>query len=279
MRLYNRLERYIPGFGRMCWYTNNRLAMIESLIRYYTRTSSLPMVWELAHPLRLLVRDPMDMWIAQECLLERVYEQAGVSLQNGWNILDIGGGIGDFALLAATTCPDSQIISCEPYQESFLLLQRNLALNGVTNVITRQVAIADVCGQAELFAHGQSSVYGSTAHAGERGMQVPVQGLDTLLDSHGWNHCDFAKMDCEGGEYAIVLGSSDMTLRRVWRWCLEYHNTNEQTHEDLARRFAECGFRVRHVASSIHPHTGYMYAQQPTCHLQWRVDSAAIPVV
>src|SRR5712692_6064311 len=86
-----------------------------------------PTVVELRHPaLRFHVRGLMDLWIIKETCLDRDYETIGEELQDGWIVLDIGAGLGDFAVYAAKSRPHSRIFAYEPFPESYELLQQNL---------------------------------------------------------------------------------------------------------------------------------------------------------
>ena len=61
--------------------------------------------------------------------------------------MDVGANIGFLTLLSAVlTGPTGRVLAFEPFGESFALLERNIALNGVTNVVARRLAIGGVAG-------------------------------------------------------------------------------------------------------------------------------------
>jgi FkbM family methyltransferase len=74
----------------------------------------------------------MDIWSIKETFLDRFYERFGARIEDGWTVVDIGGGIGDYTLFAAAATPHGRVFAFEPYPQSFALLQQNLAANGVT---------------------------------------------------------------------------------------------------------------------------------------------------
>ena len=84
--------------------------------------------------LKLKARGIMDIWSIKETFLDRFYERFGVRIEDGWTIVDIGGGIGDYTLFAAAAAPHGKVFAFEPFPESFALLQENLAANDAANV-------------------------------------------------------------------------------------------------------------------------------------------------
>ena len=48
--------------------------------------------------------------------------------------------------------------------------------------------------------------------------------------------CDFLKMDCEGAEYDMLLHLDEVSLKRIRRICLEYHEfVTPYSHTDLEK--------------------------------------------
>jgi Met-10+ like-protein len=78
---------------------------------------------------RFVVRTLMDLWIIKETCLDREYERIGPSIVDGWTVLDIGAGLGDFCVHVARRFPRSKVIGFEPFLPSFNLLQRNITMN------------------------------------------------------------------------------------------------------------------------------------------------------
>ncbi len=66
----------------------------------------------------------MDVWSVKETFVDRFYERYGAPVGEGWTVMDIGGGIGDFSIFAAYDKPSNQIYAFEPYPGSFTLLRR-----------------------------------------------------------------------------------------------------------------------------------------------------------
>ena len=67
-------------------------------------------------------------------------------LQDGWTIIDIGAGLGDFTAYAAQRSPRGRVLAYEPFPESFALLQQNLKLNDTCTMSKYEpYAVAAMC--------------------------------------------------------------------------------------------------------------------------------------
>jgi FkbM family methyltransferase len=215
---------------------------------------------------RFRVRTPMDIWIIKETCLDQDYEKASVALRDGWTIVDIGAGLGDFAIHAAGGRPHANVYAYEPFPESFYLMQQNVELNGLTNIRMFPEAVGSGVSEATLFLDAPEAVQLSTVsnadHARvQKRVEVPSTTLDRILDDHDLHSCDFLKIDCEGAEYEILFSTSDRSLQKIKHVCLEYHDgVTQYSHEDLAAFFHSKNFQVRLQANRVHPHLGLLYA-------------------
>jgi FkbM family methyltransferase len=216
---------------------------------------------------RLWTRGVMDIWSAKETFLDRFYERFGIPVQDGWTIIDIGGGIGDYTIFAAKAFPRNRVFAFEPTPNSFALLQENLRLNGVQNVQAFQEAIWSQPGQLVMDAAvgepGQfiSRKVDRPRQNGE--MVVPSVSLDQVFARLDMPSCDLMKMDCEGAEYPILFNASPESLRSIRRLVMEYHdNVSEYTHRDLAKFLADQGFSVKVQPNYVHSYLGYLYAER-----------------
>jgi hypothetical protein len=65
--------------------------------------------------------------------------------------------------------------------------------------------------------------------------------FQSLLEYTGLEEVDVVKLDCEGSEYDILLGTPDSVLKRVRKYIIEYHNGPDV----LMRRLDDLGYKVR----------------------------------
>lgn len=231
-----------------------------------------PLIIELRPTgVRLKVRSRMDVWIIKETCLDGDYERHGTLIQPGWTVIDIGAALGDFAVCVARRHPDSRVYAFEPSPESYVLLGENLARNGVTNVTTFQQAVGAQAGPMRLNMAAGAAVKYSTASGGATqgaatggDMMVEVEGvtLDGVFATLGLDRCDFLKMDCEGGEYDILMHASAATLGKIRHICLEYHDgVTEYSHQDLMTVLRAHGFTVTAAPNPAHRAIGFLYAR------------------
>ena len=214
--------------------------------------------------LRFRVRGAMDVWSIKETFLDRFYETCGFTIQPGWNVIDIGAGVGDYTLYAASQ-PNVRVFAFEPYLASFALAQENLGLNAITNAQVFNEAIGATSGKLTLdLTGGEPLQFQSRLENDGRvknGLSVNALSLFDALTRLGLESCDLLKLDCEGAEYAILFGTPQPVLQRIRHIVMEYHDDVVQhNHEDLARFLREHGFQVDTFPNPVHSQLGYLRA-------------------
>ena len=215
--------------------------------------------------LQFRVRGAMDVWSIKETFLDRFYEKYGFTIQPGWNIIDIGAGIGDYTLYVATAQPDSKVFAFEPYPGSFVLMQENLRSNAVTNVQVFDRAIDAESGKLILDLTGgeplqfQSQLKEVPDHG--KSLTVEALSLADALKKLELDSCDLLKLDCERAEYSILLSTPPSVLERIQRIVMEYHdNMTPYRHGELTSFLSERGFQVETFPNPVHSHLGYLRA-------------------
>ena len=218
--------------------------------------------------LSVKVRSLMDVWIVKETYLDKDYEVHGVKIEDGWQVIDIGAGLGDFVLSVANGRPNCKIWAFEPFPESFGLLQENIALNQIENVHAIQKAVSSKLGTMKMFLTGAavqhivSNEHSSDSAANAQSIEVESESINDLFSAAGIAHCNFLKMDCEGGEFDILLNATPRTLAKIHHICLEYHNNATSfTHVDLEEFLKSRGFSVRTEKNPVHDYLGFLYAK------------------
>lgn len=206
----------------------------------------------------------MDAWVIKETILDRQYEQAGVPLQDGWTVVDIGAALGDYAVWAARQIPYGRLIAAEPFPKSVEVMRRNLRANQVNNVEIFEGAVSASNGVTSLKVVGKI-VQNSTASAANEGTPLTVEtlSLEGLLNKFLIHSCDYLKMDCEGGEYDILFSASSETLSKVHRICMEVHDGMTQYDRSHMIKFLEDnGFETRLTLNPVHDELAYLYAEK-----------------
>jgi FkbM family methyltransferase len=265
MRLLRKYSYYLWSVFELLWGIENPIQIVKiflNLIQPGLRTIRLR-----RQNLQFRVRGAMDVWSVKETFLDRFYEKYGFAIQPGWNIIDVGAGIGEYTLYAALAQPGIHLFSFEPYTESFVLMQENLAINAVTNVQVFNEAIGAATGELILdLAGGEPLQFQShpdkTARIGN-GVTVNSLSLADALAKLNLESCDLLKLDCEGAEYPILFSAPQTVLDRIQRIVMEYHdNLTHYTHADLAAFLQARGFEVETFPNPVHSHLGYLRAQR-----------------
>jgi FkbM family methyltransferase len=233
------------------------------------KPNGYPLIKLRSSGLRFRTRSAMDVWAIKETQLDHFYERCGFPLEDGWTVIDIGGGVGDFTIRAAHNYPASRVFAFEPTPSSYALLQENLKMNKVSNVQAFPAAVWSCDGEVEIDTGlGEPVQFTSQARLGEEPVSsgkvvVPGYSLESVFTMTGAETCDLMKLDCEGAEYEILFKAPENVLRRIQRIVMEYHdNAGPYTHRDMAIYLSEKGYRVSVYPNTVHPYLGYLSAER-----------------
>jgi FkbM family methyltransferase len=159
-------------------------------------------------------------------------------------IVDIGGHVGTFACRITQLHPKASVLSCEPSAGTAGYLRRNAENNGVADRVTViERAIAATTGRAVFHDNGGGSGLNGLAAAGHTAgpaTEVETMAFDDLV-ARAPAAIDVVKIDCEGGEYDLVLGSSPQSWDTVQRVVIEFHPVDGHGWPELHDFFAGVG--------------------------------------
>ena len=123
----------------------------------------------------------------------------------GKTFADIGANAGAYALVAAKAGgPACRVLAVEPQREMRRRLAYNAALNNIDTITLSGVALADYEGESVMRLVSGNLGRAALKGSGGEGEAVTVTTLKALLDAHGIERLDAAKIDVEGGEAAIL---------------------------------------------------------------------------
>lgn len=173
--------------------------------------------------------------------------------------LDIGAHVGTFTCRLTQLHPTAIVHSFEPSPDTAAYLRRNVAANGLLDRVTvHEAAVAGATGTLRFDLEGAGSGHNHRVFDDrpDAGTEVPAISLDDIVADLG-GPFDLVKMDCEGGEYDLVYGSSPEHWAQVERLVLEYHPVEGHSWEALRDWFAARGLHVvRHEAGDVTPGLG-----------------------
>jgi FkbM family methyltransferase len=178
-----------------------------------------------------------DEIVVREMFLENVYQVSEGDFADLGVVVDIGGNIGAFSVLA-TALGATSVHTFEPDSLNWEVLVANIAVNKLGDVIhPHKVGVARDRGEAVLL-QGQGAsfiqgVKGLTPEAARRAAVAETETIQTIslreaLDEAGWG-CDVLKFDCEGSEYEILAGATADDLKRAAYIVMEFHPADGET--------------------------------------------------
>jgi FkbM family methyltransferase len=191
-----------------------------------------------------------DLTPLYEVFSDRVYDRHFRNIASDGTILDIGGNIGAFTVMAASDLvPCGMVIAIEPNPKCLQRIEENLGLNGIGNVRLIQGAVATAVGDVAFHAAahtGNSTLFADQVTEGSALTIVPaISPRDALglADSY-----ELVKVDCEGGEFALLYETTPEDWKGIKRLALEYHIGFDKKYpagpEQLQRRIEELGFEI-----------------------------------
>jgi FkbM family methyltransferase len=201
--------------------------------------------------LRVVVRArTSDMYIVSEGLAYGAYRALGPILAAGSGeraVIDLGGHIGVFSLLAASTSPEVHAVAFEPGPENARLLRLNAALNtSLTDRIeVHEAAVGAESGTA-TWQLDERDPSGSRLVDSGAGHEVRLVGLKDVLASTTLPIAAM-KIDVEGAEYALLEGSDPDDWQRVPAVLAELHPdpSGASSPEGWLARMRELGYVER----------------------------------
>lgn len=158
-----------------------------------------------------------------------IYQRYVKTLPKKPIVIDVGAHIGSFSLYMTSQYPQCTLYAFEPDPNNFDLLKENIALNHMEQrILPFQTALGSQAGKHNtLYKHpynfGMHTLQKAKKEPGAPSLPVKTILLDDIFQKFRIEVCDLLKLDCEGGEYEIILTSSEKTLRRIKNIALEYH--------------------------------------------------------
>lgn len=129
-------------------------------------------------------------------------------------VVDAGANIGNHTLFFAKVCGAAEVHAFEPLHTIFAVLERNVALNGLTNVRCHNMALGAAAGRAALASFPTQNIAASQFTLGD-GSAYPVVALDSIA----FDRLQLLKIDVEGMHVPVLQGARATLARhrpRIW---------------------------------------------------------------
>jgi FkbM family methyltransferase len=183
-------------------------------------------------------------------------------LSDDHTIIDVGAHIGTFSLLCASRVGDGRVHAIEASRDTFNLLRINAALNRLGNIVPHHLALSDTEGEGTLFHDHQNWGHSTVKRMSSSGERVTARRLTSFLEEQRIGECHLLKLNCEGGEFPILLGAPAETLRRCRLILVLYHCDlwPHATEADLQSHLDSAGFACRIL--NREEHRGWIVASR-----------------
>lgn len=167
---------------------------------------------------------------------ERIHPH--LQMNNGETFVDVGANVGYYSLKTALENEDNnvKVVAIEAHPETHSALLRNIECNGLDEIITINMAVADKKQDMVMYERrttegikmaGNSSI--CIAFDEENGISVQCDTLDSILAGH---KADVLKMDIEGAEVMALAGASRV-LKELRKIVVEIHGDNLATVQSI----------------------------------------------
>jgi FkbM family methyltransferase len=166
-------------------------------------------------------------------------------IQTGMTVYDVGANKGQMTLLFSKLVGvKGRVIAFEPAPQEYASLQRNVRINGLSNVQLIDAAVSDCNGRATFTYSAQRATQGKLlsvepTYTNEEGEQlnVPSITLDAVLE-RGTPPPDLIKVDVEGAARLVFLGATKLLNDVCPAIYVELHGPEEQRaiRDQLLRR-------------------------------------------
>jgi FkbM family methyltransferase len=170
------------------------------------------------------------------------------SPKQGDIVVDVGAHIGRYTIIASKRVgANGKVIAIEAHPGNYEMLNRNIKLNGLTNVTTLNYAVYSKESKIKLYVPDEE--FGYTMHhsimfsylspkyslkgkENEKFIEVNANTLDNLLQKNGISReVNWIKIDVEGAEFEVLKGATEI-LSNSKDICLliEVHNPYDTNH-------------------------------------------------
>jgi FkbM family methyltransferase len=175
-------------------------------------------------------------------------------------VIDVGGFIGDFALYAVKRLNASKVIVCEPSPRNWELLLKNIENNGYEGrILPVNKAVtdgSDLMMNIDAPDEAQCMVSGYF-HTDQPLRSISGISLSQIMREYDLETVDLLKIDCEGGEYAILDSTPSDIYSRIRNIVFEYHDV-----EDGWAKLEKAKQRLQHEGYSLRSGRGLISASR-----------------
>ena len=144
-------------------------------------------------------------------------------------VIDIGANIGAFSLYAAALGA-KKVISVEPISASYNTFLKNIHRMGLTNITTYKKIVAEKGNQFLPVSLNDNAGANSMYNVSDNYEVVETITFSEIMNQIA-GHDILLKLDCEGGEYDVILNASQHDFVRINEIMMEIHTDLHPKHK------------------------------------------------
>lgn len=170
-------------------------------------------------------------------------------IQEGDIVFDVGANVGVFTTYAASSARGVKVFSFEPMPKAYTSLEKNVKVNNFKDITLEQLALSGSTGAIKFYTTDVHDGCHSMYNRGEEYTEITVQAetLENYCKLKNITKIDFLKLDCEGGEYDILLNMNTNFLKNsISKISMECHDdfVPGMTHEKIKSLLEKNNFSV-----------------------------------
>lgn len=248
-----------------------KLPLLKSLIIPLVNKTKPSFVFAYGHKIYI---DKHDTTISQELLLSKKWEEFELSqfcktIHPGDTVLDIGAHIGIYTLMAASIVGENgKVFAFEPDKKNFMLLQKNIVVNGYKNVVLINKAISDSNKMLDFYINPENTGDHRAYFSDNTWEKVTVEAI-TLDDYFMKEYPEYIskinviKIDIQGSEYFALRGAKRIFSKNkyikifseVWPLGLKLSGISVKNYLEMLQDMDYKFFDVREKSKKILPIT------------------------
>ncbi|MBA3606930.1 MAG: FkbM family methyltransferase [Chthoniobacterales bacterium] len=195
-------------------------------------------------------RHTRDWDVVHELLFAKSYQRALYYLRDQPGhpiVLDLGGNIGLFSLLASAANRHANVVAFEPGPPNYALFEINRLANPTLSdrIELRKKAVGGTARSTEWFFDETNPGGSGLFSAGGKSYPVDIIPFAEAIAEAAGNIA-LVKIDIEGAEYEILNHTGSETWERVQAISLELHDDpgRQGSQDDFLARLQSYGFRL-----------------------------------
>ncbi|MBD2563085.1 MULTISPECIES: FkbM family methyltransferase [Nostoc] len=191
--------------------------------------------------------------IAEQDWFEKEMEFWRNSIKPGMTVIDVGANVGVYTFSAALKVgSEGRVLAVEPFSGCIRCLQETCRINQLSWVNVCEGAASDRNGTVKLLLHSANELNQIISSDAAENMssesfeEATCFTLDSLIEQENIERVDFLKIDAEGHEMAVLIGSQKLLTEFLPIILYENIAGSQGSNIEVAQYLADKGYELFH---------------------------------